>query len=917
MLDNSPYERPSSGGAGRALIGFRPKPSALFLERPRLLNMLPEETGYIVWLEAPYGYGKSVLVSQWVAQLERDDWRVIWLALVDGDPRPALASALGLADGAWSAMLEELSKRKTLVIFEDLENNPDAMTLLGTLLKHNPGLIVLSSRNALHSPELLRSRSEGRLIHLRAEHLAFTAAEAATLFGDGDSSRAYEQTRGWSLPLHMAALTGELPAPESLWEGVRQSLEPPIWGEVLLLSALPYLPTGLADGRCQELTRLGFVQALESGYRLHPLAAETVFKRHGDAVRAAVLGNLERLPLALRAEAFARSGLLDDLEALLEGYGLAVEDSVGVLRWDALCQRAHPTAPSPARLLTLSWAYSVTNQHDLAMQTYLAAAQHADASPDERLNAYGWALFDLKPHEFHQAERLLEEARPWLEQVSPTVRGSFLVNAATFYMEMQRWQDAEPLLIEALPIVSPENRRAGEINLALVRWELRGELRGYLEQLEQSTDLASSKPFNVCMALETLGKFYALLGQPARALEQFDRLEELREHSPDVALLGRVQATALRVMVLEWLPDRFAALERDASPAQIGFVRAHWARCLRLAGLVAQAHALLEGLPRTALVWTEQALALRELGQSVAALECLTPALESSLRLELMRASAAQFRITRDPADFERLLKMSDVGAEVLPSLVPLSDLPKDRVDLASAYPLRDVLHSGWRAAVKERQAEIPPLEIRVLGGFAVHLLGQPLSLTGRSRDILILLALGLSRDAIADALWPEADFEKSRNNLHVNLNLLRKRLEPWVIPTYLLEGGLTRCHVDLSDLEAALTRRDIPNLRALYADLAPDVHLLPVTEARDHWRERTLQVALEYVRQHSDDETTLEWLLRLDPLHEEALSLLLAHLMRSGRRVSARRRFADYSRRLRATFGLEPAPDTERILAG
>ena len=124
------------------MIGFRPKPSALFLERPRLLGILPEEPGYIVWLEAPYGYGKSVLVSQWAAQLEHGGWRVVWLALVDGDPRRPLAMALGLSENAtWSLVLEGLAVEKTLVILEDLENDPDAGASLGPLLKHTPGLV--------------------------------------------------------------------------------------------------------------------------------------------------------------------------------------------------------------------------------------------------------------------------------------------------------------------------------------------------------------------------------------------------------------------------------------------------------------------------------------------------------------------------------------------------------------------------------------------------------------------------------------------------------------------------------------------------------------------------------------------------------------------------------------------------------
>jgi DNA-binding SARP family transcriptional activator len=910
------------------LIGFRPKPSALFLERPRLLSILPEEPGYIVWLEAPYGYGKSVLVSQWAAQLERDAWRVIWLALVDGDPRRPLAMALGLSENAaWSLVLEGLALEKTLVILEDLENDPEAGASLGPLLKHNPGLVLLASRKGLHTPELPRARTEGRLIHLRAEHLAFTQDEAAILFGDQDSSLAWDRTRGWSLPLHMAALTGEMPDEESLWEGVRESLEPKVWEEVLLLSALPYLPSEFADDRAEHLARLGFVQELEKGFRLHPLAAETVFKRHTSAVQKTVWANLERLPLALQAEACARSDLLPELETMLEDYSLAVEDSVGVLRWDALCKLRNPLESSPARLLTLSWAYSVTNQHEMAMQTYFAVAHHLEATPPQRLNALGWALFDLRPGEFDQADALLEQAKPWLKDAEPIVRGAFLINAATFYMEMHCWQEAEPLLEQGVPILSPENRLAGRINLALVRWELRGDVLGYLEELRSSLEVPGNRPFNNCTSLEWLGRIDAMLGQADRALESFDLLETLREHSPKVAFLGRVQAAALRFGLGKASLEVFTALEREAltfanpetgEEPELGFVRAHLVQCLRESGQIQQAHKLLEATIQkldTPRLRIEYALILHALGQSSQALEWLEPVLGSSFRQNVVLAQAAKYRITKNADDLERLLNLTNAGNQILPALVPLLELPRDRADLCKAYPLGEVLLAGWREAAQVRHAEIPALEVKLLGGFAVRLLGQPVTLTGRPRDILIMLALGLPREQIAETLWPDADGEKSRNNLHVNLNIMRKVLEPWGLPTYILESGLSRTHVDLNNLEVAVTRQDIATIRNLYAKLAPGIDLAPLEEAREHWHERILETLLEHVRNHADNEATLELILELDPLHEEACSLLLSHLIRTGRRITAQRRYRDFSRRLQDTLGLEPTPELQHLV--
>ena len=161
------------------MIGLRPKASNLFLERPRLLRMLPEEAGYVVWLEAPYGYGKSVLTSQWASKLEQDSWRVVWIALLGEDPRAVLARALELpASAPWSVVLESLWLEPTLVILEDLEGTER----LTPILKGTQGLVLLSSRGKLSEPEVPRLMAEGRLVHLTSAQMAFNKAEAFSLF---------------------------------------------------------------------------------------------------------------------------------------------------------------------------------------------------------------------------------------------------------------------------------------------------------------------------------------------------------------------------------------------------------------------------------------------------------------------------------------------------------------------------------------------------------------------------------------------------------------------------------------------------------------------------------------------------------------------------------------------------------------
>lgn len=911
------------------MIGFRPKPSALFLERPRLLRLLPEEPGYIVWLEAPYGYGKSVLVSQWASRLEADAWRVIWLALVDGDPREALAIALGLVESApWTAVLTALAEEKTLVILEDLENDPHVGASLGPLLKYAQGLVLLASRKRLRTPELPRARTEGRLIHLQTEQLAFTPEEAAALFGDRDASPAWQKTRGWSLPLHMAALTGELPDEESLWDGVRESLEFEEWREVLFLSALPYLPGAAADANTLKLASLGFVQALESGFRLHPLAAQAVLAHHADGVQQAVLAGLERLPISLQAEACARSGLLEKLHVLLENVDLAREDSVGVMRWHALCGILNQDQLNPRRLLTLSWAYSVTGQHEAAMAAYLGVAHHPEATPNQRLEALGWALFDLQSGEFDQAEDLFAEAQTWLEQVEDHSRAVFLTNGASFYIETHHWAKAGSLLEQAVPLIRPERRQAGIINLALVRWELHGNMLGHLEQLQASLESPDHFPFNRTGCIEWVARIQALLGETELALEQYAQLEGMAEHNPISALIGRIEAASMQGKL-----EAFLTLEREAearsTPEQaeeqlLGLVRAHWARCLRQSGRIPEAHAILEAtLERidTPLLRIEFALCLHTLRQDQRALTMLAPALEATQRWWRMLALAARYRITRKSAHLEPLLRVTDLGERILPNLVPLVELPRNRPELASAYPIETVLRSGWREAIHYRQADIPALELRVLGGFEIRLLGQSVSLPARPRDVLALLALRLPRERIAEMLWPDADAEKSRNNLHVNLNALRKVLEPWGLTTYLLETGLARTRVDLWDLEDALRAAKIDTIRNLYAELLPGFDLEVIEQARSLLHKRALEAVLDYASQLESRhpqaaEDALEWLLSHDPTHEGAFARLLDLMLRTGRRISAQRRYQEFAGRLRQDLGLEPPPEMRLRLA-
>lgn len=133
------------------MMSFRPQAGSRYLTRPRLLALLPDEPGCVVWLQAPYGYGKSVLASQWAASREADGWRVIWLAADASEVSRTVANGLGLpAASPWEAVLETLWAEPTVLVLEDLENLEDHEELV-PLLRDPRGLLLLASRGPLRS----------------------------------------------------------------------------------------------------------------------------------------------------------------------------------------------------------------------------------------------------------------------------------------------------------------------------------------------------------------------------------------------------------------------------------------------------------------------------------------------------------------------------------------------------------------------------------------------------------------------------------------------------------------------------------------------------------------------------------------------------------------------------------------------
>jgi LuxR family maltose regulon positive regulatory protein len=222
---------------------YIPPPRPKVVLRSRLIERLNEGLrGKLTLISAPAGFGKTTLVSEWVAGCGRP---VAWLSLDEGDNDPTrflayLVAALqtivtDIGDGVLG-MLQSSQPPPTESILTTLLNEiaavPDNFILvlddyhvidaqpidlsLTFLLEHLPPqmhLVIVSREDP--SPLLSRLRARGQLTELRAADLRFTPTEAAEFLNQvmglnlsaEDSSALETRTEGWIAGLQLAALS--------------------------------------------------------------------------------------------------------------------------------------------------------------------------------------------------------------------------------------------------------------------------------------------------------------------------------------------------------------------------------------------------------------------------------------------------------------------------------------------------------------------------------------------------------------------------------------------------------------------------------------------------------------------------------------------------------------------------------------
>jgi len=224
-----------------------PRPNAVV--RPRLIERLNDGLRVdhkLMLISAAAGFGKTTLVSEWIATLTGSEVRVAWLSLDEGDndltrfltyfvaavqtvapqigedvltalhasqPQPPTTVLLT----TWLNDIAAFSDR-VVVVLDDYHtiDSPSIDEALTFLIDHLPPQLrlVITTREDPSLP-LARLRARGQLTELRAADLRFTPAEAAEFLNHtmgldlsaADIAALEDRTEGWIVGLQLAALS--------------------------------------------------------------------------------------------------------------------------------------------------------------------------------------------------------------------------------------------------------------------------------------------------------------------------------------------------------------------------------------------------------------------------------------------------------------------------------------------------------------------------------------------------------------------------------------------------------------------------------------------------------------------------------------------------------------------------------------
>ena len=490
---------------------YIPPPRPKVVLRPRLIERMNEGLHRkLILISAPPGFGKTTLVSEWVAGCKRP---AAWLSLDDGDNDPPrflayLVAALqtivaNIGESALSLLQSPQptpSESILMALLNEITTIPDNFTIvlddyhvidakpvdnaLNFLLEHMPPQmhLVITTREDPNLP-LARLRVRDQLTELRATDLRFAPSEAADFLNhvmglnlSAENIAALEaSTEGWVAGLQLAALSmqGREDIPgfiktfagddryvvDYLVEEVLQSQPERVRSFLLQTSILDRLSGPLCDAVTEQEDGKRLLETLERGnlfvvplddkrqwYRYHHLFAEVLHTRSMEE-------QPDRVPTLHRraSEWYEHNGLPTDAVH----HALAAEDFVQAAD---LVELAWPAMDKSCQAATwLGWAKALPEEL-VCSRPVLSVG-------------YAWA--SLECGELEACEARLQDAERWLDLTAEINEGPDAPSTGMIVVDKEQFR--------TLP-ASIANARA-------YRAQALGDVPGTLKYTQQALDL--------------------------------------------------------------------------------------------------------------------------------------------------------------------------------------------------------------------------------------------------------------------------------------------------------------------------------------------------------------------------------------------------------------------------------------------
>ena len=485
------------------------------MARPHLTERLLSgvgQPGTLVLLSGPAGFGKTTLLSEFVARLARP---VAWLSLDEGDNDPTrfwshwIAACQRVQDGIGETALALLGSAQPLpaeaipasisndlaeletdlvLVLDDFHTiqNETIHLAISFLLDHLPERLHLIVSTRVDPPwPLARFRARNQLLEIRAQDLRFTTEEAASFLNrmmglslaNEDIAALEVRTEGWIAGLQLAALSmkgrkdvsgfvkaftgSHVYVADYLVEEVLQRQTEETQQFLLQTSLLEHLNAGLCEAvtGCEDgkstlaaLHRANlFVVSLDDvgeWYRYHRLFADLLRARLQRSRPKAAIGELHRRAAAWYEQAGMAAKAIE--------HALLAEDYAHVVR------------------LVEAFALPMILQASLnTVEGWMQALPREFAENSPRINmAFAWMnLFrGALPQAIPYVERLKAIfSEPKAEAFSPSLHGEWLALQAELLMAQGNPEASRDLALQArqiLPEVDPQVRSMLYVTLA-------------------------------------------------------------------------------------------------------------------------------------------------------------------------------------------------------------------------------------------------------------------------------------------------------------------------------------------------------------------------------------------------------------------------------------------------------------------